>query len=106
MPTCPHCNEAIVVRELPHPSVIKNFRICPACGGTFTVDSDTKRRQAMFLVLAVVSLILTCLLYYKGNAWLAPSLVSYVVLAGVLYWANKQVRFVPYDEESDSHHDG
>lgn len=103
---CPHCDEAIDIRTLPHPSIVKNYRLCPVCGGAFTVDSDTKRRQAIFILTALVSLVLTCLLYFAGPAWLPMAIVSYVALAVAIYWGNKKVYFVPYEDKNDSIGDG
>ena len=100
MHTCPHCNVEIRVRELPHPGLFKNFRLCPDCEGSFTVDTDTKYRQVAFLVIAVTSLVFTLLLYYQGSRWLIPALVSYVVVGLLIYWGNKKVVFVPYSKVS------
>jgi hypothetical protein len=96
MLTCPHCHHEIRIRELPHPEWFKNYRICTTCTGRFTVDGDTKIRQALFLVIAFISLFLTLYLYFDGNAWLTPAIVSYVFLALIIYWGNKRVYFVPY----------
>ena len=100
MQTCPHCNIEIRVRELRHQGLFKNFRICPNCGGSFTVDKDTKYRQAAFIVIAVISLVFTILLYYQDSKWLIPALGSYVVLGLFIYWGNKKVLFVPYQKRS------
>ena len=96
MQHCPHCGREIRIRELPHPGFLKNYRICPDCGGRFTVDSDTKYRQALFIVMALIALVFTLFLYFDDTAWLAPALASYVVLGLLLYWGNKNVYFVPY----------
>ena len=105
MPTCPHCSLEIRVRELRHQGLFKNFRICPNCGGRFTVDTDTKHRQAAFIVIAVISLALTLLLYDRDAKWLIPALVSYVVLGLLIYWGNKRVFFVPCPKGQNSTHD-
>jgi hypothetical protein len=101
MPACPHCRREIRIAELPHPSWLENYRICPNCGGYFTVDNKTKRRQAVALGLAAISLVLTLLLYFQGIGWLFPALVSYLALAVLIYWGNKEVRFVPYEKAVD-----
>ena len=100
MQTCPHCNIEICVRELRHQGLFKNYRICSNCGGSFTVDTDTKYRQAAFIVIAVISLVFTILLYYQDSKWLIPALVSYVVLGLLIYWGNKKVLFVPCQKRS------
>ena len=97
MKSCPHCNIEIRVRELPHQGLFDNFRVCPNCEGLFTVDTDTKRRQAICIVILLVSLLFTVLLYFKGMEWLIPALFSYAVITGVLYWGNKNLFFVPYE---------
>ena len=102
MQTCPHCNQEIRIRELPHPGFFANYRICPGCGGSFTVDPATKRRQAMLIVLLMVVLILTLLLYFDGTLWLIPAIVSYIILGLLLYWGNKKLFFVPYTEDGKS----
>ena len=73
--------------------------------GEFTVDTDTKYRQATFIVIAVISLVFTILLYYGDSKWLIPSLVSYVVLSLLIYWGNKKVFFVPYQKGKNSTND-
>jgi len=105
MQTCPHCNIEIIVRELRHQGLFKNFRSCPNCGGNFTVDKDTKYRQAAFIVTAVISLVFTILLYYQDSKWLIPALCSYVVLALLIYWGNKKVLFIPYQKGQNSNND-
>jgi len=95
---CPHCHDEIDLRKLPHQGMFKSFRICPGCGGRFTVDPRTKRRQAAFIVVALVALVFTLLLYYRGTQWLPPALAIYAVFAALLYWANKQVYFVPVED--------
>ena len=102
MHTCPHCNVEIRVNELPHQGLFKSFRICPACGRSFTVDTDTKYRQAICLVIAVISLVFTMGLYFLGSEWLVPAIVSYVVLGLLIYWGNRQVFFVAYEKVKDS----
>jgi hypothetical protein len=98
MQRCPHCSVEIHVRELPHQGLFKNFRICPNCGGSFTVDPDTKIRQAVFTILAVISLVFSVLLYYQGEKWLIPAIDSYVVFGLLIYWGNRKVVFVPYEK--------
>jgi hypothetical protein len=96
---CPHCSAEIRVRELPHPGLLQDYRICPKCGGSFTADADTKYRQALFIVVALISLVFTLFLYFEDTAgWLIPALSSYIVLGLLLYWGNKKVFFVPYNK--------
>jgi uncharacterized protein (DUF983 family) len=94
--TCPHCHHEICLRELPHQGFSKSFRICPDCGGSFTPDKDTKYRQAIFIVIAIICLVLTLFLYFDGTNWLVPSVTSYVIFALLLYWGNKRIFLVPY----------
>lgn len=96
MKTCPHCDIEICIRELRHQGVLKNYRICPNCRERFTVDIDTKYRQAFCIFIAVISLVFTILLYERNFEWLIPSLVSYVVLGWIIYWGNTKVFFVSY----------
>ncbi len=63
------------------------------------MDKDTKYRQATFIVLATISLITTTLLYFKGTKWLTPAIVSNVILGAIVFWANKRVFLVPYEED-------
>jgi transposase-like protein len=95
MLTCPHCHDKIVVRNLRHQGMFKSYRVCPNCGGHFTVDTKTKQRQAAFIIIALVALAFTLLLYLQGTSWLLPALIVYVVLGALIYWGNKQVYFVP-----------
>jgi len=95
--SCPHCQVPVDIRSLRYQGMFKSYRICPNCQGLFEVDAKTKQRQALFIVLALVSLALTILLYYRGTGWLFPACVSYVLLAVLIYWGNVKVYFVPAD---------
>ncbi len=101
MTICPHCSIEIRLRELGYQGLLKSFRICPNCGGSFTVDTDTKYRQALFIFIAIISLAFTILLYFQGSDWLFPALFSYVVLGLLIYWGNKNLFLVPYQERSE-----
>ena len=96
MQVCPYCSEKIVIRELRYQGLFKDFRVCPKCGGRFTVDIETKRWQAVWLLIGLVSFCFTMLLYYVGTAWLVPSLITYIVLALIIYWRTKRVALVRY----------
>ena len=102
MNTCPHCSIEIHLKEIPYQGVFKNFRICPACGGSFTPDTHTKRRQAAFIFISVISLAMTLLLYFRGTEWLIPAIVSYVIGGGILYIGNTKLYFVPYQKKRKS----
>ena len=102
MPACPHCNQIIdrkVTQATEERISFKAYRSCPFCGGLFTVDRSTKRRQAIGIVIALVSLCFTLGLYYQGKQWLIPAIVSYIILGVFIYWGNKQVLFVPYKKD-------
>ena len=98
MPACPHCGSGIRLRELPHQGLFNSERICPHCAGSFTVDSRTKYRQAIFICVAVISSVLSLLLYFQSPEWLTPAIVSYFILALVIYWGNKRLFLVPVNE--------
>ena len=102
MQTCPHCRTEINIRDLRHEGLFKSYRICPTCEGSFTVDTDTKYRQAIFIFVALISLIFTIFLYFGGTEWLVASLVSYVVLGILIYWGNCKVFFVPYEKDENT----
>ncbi len=93
---CPHCQSEIVLRDLKHQGMLRSDRICPNCCGRFTVDADTKRRQLWFIVLAVVSLVLTLLAYFEFADCLSLALLSYLLIAVLLIWANGKVKLVPF----------
>ncbi|PLX82173.1 MAG: hypothetical protein C0616_02805 [Desulfuromonas sp.] len=95
MLACPHCGSVIVLKELPHRGVFDSCRTCPQCGGSFTVDKDTKVRQALFIVVALISLVFTVLLYFGDRGWLFLALGSYVALGGLIWWGNRKVYLVP-----------
>lgn len=96
MLTCPHCRTTVELTKLKHPSLFANYRRCPACAEAFTVDSKTKLRQGFAILIALVALVFTVLMYFEGSAWLFHSLVSYAMLAGLIWWGNKRVALVPY----------
>lgn len=85
------------MRELDHPGLFEDYRVCPKCGGKFTPDSKTKRRQALSILVAIVSLVFTALLYFEGRDWLIPGLISYLVLGLMIYRGNRRIYLVPYD---------
>lgn len=91
---CPHCNIEICMRELPHPGLFDNYRICPACQGKFTPDIKTKRRQAFGIFIGTISLVITILLYFDGTRWLVPAIISYVVIGLLIYVGNKHIFLV------------
>ncbi len=101
MHACPFCAGRFHVRALPHQSWWKNYRICPHCGGSITVDRDTKIRQYLFLLLTTISLVFTVMLYFESDAWLIPALASYLAMGVVLYRGTKQVRFVPCEQDKN-----
>jgi len=105
MPTCPHCNQEVRINELPHPGWFENYRVCPNCDEKFTVDTDTKYRQAALIVILLIVLVFTLLLYYWGPVWLIPAIVSYIVLGVLLYWGNKKLFLVPYPTDAESRND-
>lgn len=99
MLSCPFCKIEIRMNELSHPGFFKNYRVCPNCGGKFTPDLETKYRQAVFIVVAIVSLVFTLLLYFEGTDWLIPAVVSYLILGVLIYHGNKHIYLVPYDKD-------
>ena len=101
MQRCPHCRTEIILRELPHQGLFRSDRVCPQCNGNFTVDTDTKRRQALFIITLLISLFFTLLLYYNVTRWLILARTSYLALGLLLYWSNKKVFLVPYNNAQD-----
>ena len=99
MLACPFCRIEIRMNELDHPGLFKNYRVCPNCGGTFTPDIRTKYRQAVFIVIAFISLILMLLLYFEGTDWLTPAVISYLILGFSIYHGNKLIYLVPYEKD-------
>ncbi len=99
MLSCPHCETEIRLRELSHPGLFKDYRICPKCSGKFTPDRKTKSRQMICIIIAIVSLVFTVLLYYEGTKWLILCVISYFVLGLLVYWGNKRIYLVPYNPD-------
>lgn len=93
------------MRELPHQGLFKNFRICPNCKGSFTPDINTKYRQAKFIFILIISLVISLLLYLDGTRWLIPAFFSYVILGIILYWGNKRMFLVPYPNGRENNND-
>lgn len=65
----------------------------------FTPDTKTKHRQMICIFIALVSLVLTVLLYFEGIKWLLPAVVSYLVLGLLIYWGNRHIYLVPYNSD-------
>ncbi len=100
MQTCPHCSIEIRIRELPYQGFFKSFRICPDCGGCFTVDADTKHRQTILLFILIVTLLIMMLLYFLGSEWWKiPSIFCFVIVGLFTCWANKRVFLVSCRED-------
>lgn len=97
MLTCPHCGGSVDLRALKHQGMFTSHRICPTCNGAFEVDPKTKRRQAGFIVLAIVSLILTILMYFAFRQWALFAIPSYLLLGALIYFANRKVYLVKYE---------
>ena len=93
---CPHCNQEVCIRKIPHPGFFKDYRICPNCDGKFTPDRDTKYHQAICIVIALVSTAMTIILYLGDTDWLIPAIVSYIILGLIIYRGNKRIYLVPY----------
>ena len=102
MLNCPHCGIEIKLREVPHQGLFKSQRTCPGCNGNFIPDADTRRRQYVFMVLMLVSLILTLLLYYAGTQWLLPAVLSYAAVGYSIYRGSIKMTLVPYERDSDA----
>ena len=93
------------MNELDHPGLFENYRVCPGCGGRFTPDTRSKQRQAFFIVVALISLVLTLLLYFDGTGWLLPAVMSYGILGFLIYWGNRRIYLVPYRDDRGKSHD-
>ena len=65
-------------------------------------DIKTRYRQAIFIFIAIVSLVLTVLLYFQGTEWLIPAMISYLILALLIYWGNKHIFLVPYVDQKST----
>jgi hypothetical protein len=93
------------MKELPHQGMFASFRICPGCGKLFAPDSDTKIRQGLFIVVALVSLAFTLFLYFDSANWLVPAMSSYLALGFLVFWGNKKMNLVPYSKKMGSEKD-
>ncbi len=102
MPECPHCKQVIEGKDLQDQISFKRYRTCPSCAQPFTVDVSTKYRQAIGLLIALISLALTLGLFYQGTDWLIPAIISYIILGLLIYWGNKRVIFVPYEKDRNA----
>ena len=87
------------MQELDHPGILKDYRVCPGCNGRFTPDTRTKYRQALAILLALISLGLTLMLFIDGAGWLGAALGSYLVLGLWIYWGNRHIFLVPYRDD-------
>jgi len=94
------------MRELSHPGLFDNYRVCPECDGLFTVDRDTKYRQAVALFIVLISLVFTLLLYFDSSVWLFPAVASYLALGLFVFWGNSKVYLVPYKKSDGSDKNG
>ncbi len=102
MPACPYCNEPVDLRAIKHQGMFSAHRICPTCNQPFEVDPKTKQRQAVFIVLALLSLVLTILMYADVRKWVAYAISSYLALAVLIYYANGKVYLVKSERPGQS----
>jgi len=100
MLTCPHCNQKVELRELPHPGLFASYKSCPHCAGNFTPDIHAKYRQVIFLFAGIISLVLTVLLYIDSRVWLVSVIISYIAMGVIVYWGNKHMFLVPYEKST------
>ena len=98
MPSCPSCRSDISGQEIAQRLTLKPYRLCPNCRQRFTVDSRTKRRQLIALILAVSSLIFTIGWCFVDQPWIVPSITSYIVLVGHIYRSSRLVEFVNFGQ--------
>jgi hypothetical protein len=75
---------------------VRPYNVCQECGGKFTVDSDTKKRHFIALILALAMLGFTFSVYYWGSSWLLGTIVSHVVFWVYVGYATSKVIYVPY----------
>lgn len=94
MPDCPHCHTPIDLRKVKHEGLFVSYRICPACHQAFEVDAKTKRLQVVTILLALISLVLTVLMYIDVEKWLPYAVPSYLLIGIIVYYGNKRVFFV------------
>ena len=97
MPNCPHCNKEISAGTLSAKFSAKPYRQCPFCGGRFTVDERTRRRQGIAALLAVVSFGLTLALLFEGVRWLPLASLCYCALALLIDMTERGSRFIPFE---------
>ena len=97
MPNCPHCNKEISAGTLSERFSAKPYRQCPFCGGRFTVDERTRRRQGVAALLAVVSFGLTLAMLFEGVRWLPLASLCYCALALVIDMTERGSRFLPFE---------
>ena len=105
MQTCPHCNIEICIRKLRHQGLFENYRVCQKCENRFTVDTNTKYLQAVCIFVAIISLVITILMYFQGTTWIIPAIISYFVLVLIIFWGNKRVFLVPYAKDENKTND-
>ena len=98
MKKCPHCCAEIMLKELPHQGFFDSYRICPKCDGFFTADTDTKYRQALLIVIMLISLVFTIFLYFGDGSSSGLQNPSHSYSAGGTYTVNLTVT----DNDGDS----
>jgi hypothetical protein len=101
MPNCPNCGKNIHNRKIQNRISLKPYQACPFCGRPFTVDLATKRRQGIAIGIALTSLALTIGLFGNPKTWVIPAVSSYIVLGIFIYWGNKRVEFVRYENRQN-----
>ena len=102
LPRCPHCQHEIVLRQLPHEGLWRSDRRCPDCGKRFTVDPATKRRQAAFIVVALITLVLTVASSLGHTALWIPALIGNLALVALIIWGNHQLHLVPVESKGQA----
>jgi len=95
---CPTCGSDMRGRSLLSHWSLRPYRVCPDCNAKYTADANTKKRQLPIIALVLIALGLTAAVHLKGFVWLAPAVVSYVVLWGYVGYAVSKVTYVRYHD--------
>lgn len=95
---CPGCGSDMRSRSLLSHYSMRPYRVCPDCGGKYTSDTKTRRRQFTLIALVLIALGSTAAFWCQGIDWRAPAIFSNIVLWCYVGYALSKVEYVPYGD--------
>ena len=93
---CPVCGSDMRINRLLPKIDLRSYKVCPDCQSKYTVDADTKRREWVLLVFAVITFASAAAGFIVGFPWGFVSLFSGTGLLLYVGYAISKMSYVSY----------